>query len=186
MNAPTIIKDQRPGITVADLFHMMERGVIDPEARFELVEGEIVHMSPQGPLHQDLQRWLERQLYQQIGNTHWVTGGSTLILPQGTALDPDICVYPLDLKSKDLSGDKATLVIEVSVSSKRYHLGRKASLYAAMGVPELWVIDAAARETHVHRKPDDGVWSEIVRVPADGVLQLAAAPALNIRLADAG
>jgi Uma2 family endonuclease len=186
MNAPTIIANQKPKISVADLFHMMDRGVIDPEAKFELVEGEIVPMSPQGPLHQHLQRWLERRLAAQLSDRFWVTSGSTLILPANTALDPDICVYPLDVDTADLTGDKVSLLVEIAVSSRSYDLGLKAELYARMGVKELWVVDANARTTHVHREPYAGGWGDIQQLPFAESLSSAAAPEVVVRLADAG
>lgn len=186
MNAWTVIKDQKPRISVADLFHMMEQGVIDPEAKFELVEGEIVPMSPQGPLHQDLQNWLSRRLALALSDRFWVAQGSTLILPDNTALDPDICVYPLHLKAADLAGDKVALIAEVAVSSKRYDLGKKAGLYSSMGVQELWVVDANARTTHVHRGPQAGGWRDIVQVPFEEPLSPIADVTLSVRIADAG
>ena len=118
MNAPTIIKDWTPKISVADLFHMMEQGVIDPAAKFELVEGEIVPISPQGPLHQDIQNWLAKQLERALGDTFWISQGSTLVLPDYTVLDPDICIYPQSMSAKDLAGDKTALVVEVAVSEQ--------------------------------------------------------------------
>lgn len=186
MNAPTIIKDQKPRITVADLFHMLEQGVIDPEAKFELVEGEIVPMPPQGPLHQNLQNRLGRQLTLALADRFWVAQGSTLILPDNTALDPNICVYPLDLQAEDLAGEKVALVIEIAVSSKRYDLGLKAELYARMGVLELWVVEANARVTHVHRRALNRAWADISVVPFADALSPLAAPGLSIRIAEAG
>lgn len=185
MNAPTIIEDTKPRISVADLFHMMEQGVVDPSAKFELVEGEIVPMSPRGPLHQSLQRWLSRALTIAIADRFWVAPGSTLILPQHTALDPDICVYPLAVETKDLSGDKVSLVIEIAVSSRSYDLGKKAELYSRMGVPELWVVDADSRITHVHRGPQDGGWRDISRVRFEDALAPLAEPSLALQIADA-
>lgn len=185
MNAPTIIADLKPKISVASLFHMMDRGVIDPAAKFELVEGEIVPMSPQGPLHQDIQNWLAKQLERQAGDRFWIAQGATLILPDDTALDPDICVYPVEVPAKDLAGDKVVLVVEVSVSSRSYDLGRKARLYAQMGVRELWVVDAASRETHIHRHPEGVEWLQIVRVAESEWLSPQGAPDVRLKLADA-
>jgi Uma2 family endonuclease len=186
MNAPPIIKDQKPRISVADLFHMMEQGVIDPGAKFELVEGEIVHMSPRGPLHQSLQRWLNQKLTRVLGDRFWVAPGSTLILREHTALDPDICVYPLAVETKNLSGDKVSLLIEIAVSSRSYDLCQKAELYSRMGVQELWVVDANARTTHVHRGPQGGGWRDIARVPFEEQLSPVADSAFAVRIADAG
>lgn len=186
MNAPTIIKDQKPRITVADLFHMMEQGVIDPEAKFELVEGEIVPMSPQGPLHQKFQRWLNQKLTLAIGDRFWVAPGSTLVLPEHTALDPDVCIYPIGVETEELSGDKVSLVIEIAVSSRSYDLGRKARLYARMGVQELWVVDVQARMTHVHRGARDGAWAANTAFAFDEPLSPLAAADISLRIADAG
>ena len=186
MNAPTIIKDQKPRISVADLFHMMEQGVVDPSAKFELVEGEIVPTSPQGPLHQDIQNWLAKQFERKLGDRYWVAQGATLILPDHTALDPDICVFPIELSAKDLAGEKVALVIEIAVSSKRYDLGKKAELYARMGVPELWVVDANARTTHVHRGAQGGGWRDITSVRFEDSLSPLADVTLSVRIADAG
>jgi hypothetical protein len=43
------------------------------------------------------------------------------------------------------------LAVEVADNSLRYDLGRKAPLYLAGGVPEVWVIDLAAAVVHVGR-----------------------------------
>jgi Uma2 family endonuclease len=187
MNAPTNPPLRAaPRITVDELFHLMERGVIDPEARFELVEGEIVPMSPQGPLHQQMQRWLHKFLERGLGDRFWVAPGSTLILPEHTALDPDICIYPLEVSTSELRGDKVSLLIEIAVSSRSYDLGLKAKLYARMGAAELWVVDAERRQTHVHRGPQGEGWRETSVVPAGELLSPLAAPDVRLRLADAG
>lgn len=187
MNAPVLDPVRaKPRISVDDLFHMMERGVIDPDAKFELVEGEIVPMAPQGPLHQQLQRWLHQKLTLALADRFWVAPGSTLILPKFTALDPDICVYPLDVSTSELSGEKVSLLVEIAVSSRAYDLGRKARLYARMGVQELWVVDAEKRETHVHRRPAEERWRETAVLSVDAELSPLAVPELKLRLADAG
>jgi Uma2 family endonuclease len=109
-----------------------------------------------------------------------------LILPEDTALDPDICVYPLELKAEDLAGDKVALLIEIAVSSRRYDLGKKAELYARMGVRELWVVDANARTTHVHRRPREGGWDSITRIPFEDAVSPLAPLDVPLRIGDAG
>ena len=187
MNAPVSHPvEGAPPISVAALFHLMELGIIDPEARFELVEGEIVRRAPHGSLHQSLQRWLHKKLTIALSDRFWVAPGSTLILPEYTALDPDICVYPLDVETKDLSGEKVSLLVEIAHASRSYDLGRKAALYARMGAPELWVVDAAAKVTHVHRGPGEGVWSEVRIVRADEDFSPLIAPVVKLRISESG
>ena len=48
------------------------------------------------------------------------------------------------------------LVIEVADTSLAYDLGTKVPLYARHGIPEVWVIDAATRQTRVFREPAGG------------------------------
>lgn len=186
MNAPTIIKDQKPRISVADLFHMMEQGVIDPQARFELIEGGIVPRPFHPPLHQDIQNWLHKKLTLALFDGFWVAGECTLVHPDFTAVVADICVYPLELQAADLSGDKVDLVIEIAENSLHYDLNGKARLYSRMDVRELWVVDANARTTHVHRGPQEGGWSEIRVIPLDDALSPLAPLDVSLRLAEAG
>ena len=52
---------------------------------------------------------------------------------------------------KELRGAEVILAVEIADTSLGYDLGRKPRLYASFDVPELWVIDAKRRVTHVHR-----------------------------------
>ncbi len=108
------------------------------------------------------------------------------ILLDDTVLDPDICIYPLEHVGErpdgreDDAGDRDRRV------EQNYDLGQKAELYSRMGVPELWVVDANARTTHVHRGPQDGGWRDISRVPFEDQLSPVADATLSVRIADAG
>ena len=55
----------------------------------------------------------------------------------------------------------AALAIEVSWSSLRRDLNRKAALYAEAGIGEYWVFDLHARRVVVHRAPRDGRLREV-------------------------
>ena len=77
------------------------------------------------------------------------------------------------------------LAVEVAASSMAYDRGLKAQIYARHGIHELWVVDAASRETWVHREPaPDGQWGSIERIAADAPLAAAALPAIVVRMAD--
>jgi Uma2 family endonuclease len=49
-NAATVIC-QRHRLTVAEYYRMAEVGILSPEARVELIEGEVIDMPPIGSLH---------------------------------------------------------------------------------------------------------------------------------------
>jgi Uma2 family endonuclease len=63
------------------------------------------------------------------------------------------------------------LLIEVSDTTLRYDLGRKARLYATHGVAEYWVVDLIANRVWLHRKPTGAQYSDRTEVAA-GTLEL--------------
>jgi Uma2 family endonuclease len=74
------------------------------------------------------------------------------------------------------------LVVEIADSSLAYDLGRKAGIYAAFGVAELWVIDAVKLTTRIHREPTPTGYRWIADVPAGQQLVPQAVPALAVTL----
>lgn len=151
----------RRAFTVREVERMQQRGIIHPDEKFELVEGEVVPMQAKSPVHELIKNALVRDIVRALPHDLWLCVESTLFLSETTALDPDISIIPATLRAERLKGNDALLVIEVAASSLSYDRGLKASLYARFGVPEYWVIDAARRTTLIHRKPlSDGSWSE--------------------------
>lgn len=75
------------------------------------------------------------------------------------------------------------LAVEVADSSLRWDLGRKARIYANFGIPELWVIEAVSRTTHVHRDPGMEGYADVRQVGAADELRAAVVPGLAMTLA---
>ena len=76
------------------------------------------------------------------------------------------------------------LAVEVAASSTAYDRDLKGRIYARHGVRGLWVVDAACRETWVHREPAaDGQWGSIGRIASDAPLAAAALPEIVVRMA---
>jgi Uma2 family endonuclease len=78
--------------------------------------------------------------------------------------------------------DGCSLIIEVSVSSLSYDKGRKAALYARLGVREFWVIDANERRAFIHTGPAGDGWSSLVERGPDDVLTTPALPGFAFKL----
>jgi len=74
------------------------------------------------------------------------------------------------------------LVVEIADSSLSYDLGRKAGLYAAFGIAELWVIDAVTLQTRIHREPTPTGYRSVVDLPSSPRLVPGSAPALAVVL----
>ena len=97
-------------------------------------------------------------------------------------LEPDLVVYRRGIELEQVKGTDIILAAEVALTALGFDLGRKAELYAGYGVQELWVIDAARRRTHVHRKAKDGRWGSIDMRSETDSLTHPALPGISVRL----
>lgn len=167
MNAPVLPPPPRK-YTVADIFYLIDEGLIDHQARFELIDGAIVHMSPKGRHHEVMRETIAEWLQAVTQSGFRTLMEHTLQLEDGLMLEPDVVVYDAARRIADsnLTGRDLRLVIEVADSSLSYDLNTKAALYAAQGVDEYWVINAVKRTARVHRGPDANRWADVRDVPA--------------------
>ena len=146
-------------ITVAAFHRMGEAGILGPAERVELIDGEIIDMSPIGALHAAIVARLTMLFSRELGGTAVVWCQNPLRLDDVSEPEPDIVILRprADFYATAHPGPAdALLVIEVSDTSLAYDLDVKVPLYARHGIPEIWVIDAATRRTRVFRQPGGG------------------------------
>lgn len=174
----------RRRFTVAELEQMTAAGILLEEERIELIGGEIVPMSPKGNQHEVLKSALNIYWARRLPADLVYTTETTFRLDTDTYLEPDFVFYPKAGGWKGLSATTARLVVEVSDSSLSYDLGRKANLYAAFGIAELWVVDAAKLLTRTHRSPTLTGYRSIEDWPASHRLVPEQAPELAVILSD--
>lgn len=168
--------------SVEQYYRMAEVGVLAPEARTELIEGEICDMPPIGCRHSATVAWLHRQLSSIVGDRAWVVEQYPLRLSRHTEPQPDLMV----LRSRrGLYSDAhptardALLVIEVSDSSWLYDREIKMPLYAAYGVRDAWLVDLGVKELNCYGSPHGGAFVEQTATAAPGML---AVPSLDVRV----
>jgi Uma2 family endonuclease len=162
-------------LTVAEFHRLGEVGVIGPEERLELIEGDLVAMAPIGTRHASCVRTLSRRLHEAAGNRGLVAvqdpldlGGSEtlpdlmLLQPRGDAY-ADAHPTPPDVR----------LLIEVSDTTTRYDREVKLPLYAAAGVPEVWIVGLPARLLRRHRRPIGAEYAEVLALDTPAVLDVA-------------
>ena len=140
-----------------DAFHRMgETGILGPQDRVELIDGEIIDMSPIGVLHAAIVDVLARHFGRRAGELVFVRCQNPLRLDDISEPEPDIAILrpraDFYMTAHPGAAD-VLLVIEVADTSLAYDLGTKVPLYARHGIPEVWVIDAATRHTRVFRRP---------------------------------
>lgn len=146
----------RHRISVDAFYRMGEAGILGPTDRVELIDGEIIDMSPIGALHAAIVARLASSFSQRLGEAAVIRCQNPLRLDDTSEPEPDIAILRprADFYMTAHPGPAdVLLVIEVSDTSLAYDLGTKVPLYARHGIPEVWVIDAATRQTRVFRQP---------------------------------
>ncbi len=183
MTAPVLASQwPKARFTVAQIWALIEKGLLYPDAKFELLDGEVIPVSPKGPLHEDARRqvmvWLAARLHPRFE----FLAETTLYLDDRSFLEPDYVVFEAGLAFKDLSPSKVRLLIEVANDSWPYDIGDKAARYAAHGVQEYWAIHAPSRMIRVHRAPGASGWGDVRDIEAGEAVAPLCAPDATLTL----
>lgn len=156
MSAHSEVWPQRHRLSVDDYYRMAETGVLSPDDRTELIDGEIIDMAPIGSRHAEAVTVLGQRLVYAVGDVAQVRVQAPLRLLPRSEPQPDIAVVAArqgGYRNAHPGAADVLLVIEVSDSTLRYDLEVKARLYAKHGIPEYWVVDLVSDRVHRHRRP---------------------------------
>lgn len=139
--------------TADEYVRMAEEGMIPPDARVELIDGEIVEMSPIGRRHSAFVDRLNRLLVRKLGDAAIVRVQGSIQLGERVMPQPDFAVLRPrdDFYETALPGPAdVMLVVEVADTSLVYDRSEKARLYARSGIPEYWLLDLVQNTVLVH------------------------------------
>ena len=105
---------ERRRFTVAEIEAAVEAGIIDGAERFEMIDGEIVPMSPKGIRHEVIKGalnefWIKRK----PANIRMIPE-TTFRLNEVSFLEPDFVFFESATQLKDLNPSNALLCVEVS------------------------------------------------------------------------
>ncbi len=130
--------------------------------RHELVNGEVVRVSPGSNRHIDvkMEAWLQlRRAVAEAGVPLHVSGdGVTVVIDDHTAREPDVTVQTLPIDPDALTANEPVIVVEVvSPSSARSDTGGKVAEYFRVpSIRHYLIIDPYGRSVILHSRPDSG------------------------------
>jgi Uma2 family endonuclease len=177
---------QRHRITVHDYHRLAEIGVLAPDARVELIEGEIIDMAPIGNDHQSIVDQLTRALVVTVGDRAIVRVQGSIRLGQWSEPEPDVVLLkprPDFYRSEFALGTDTLLVIEVSDTTLRYDRDIKVPLYARHGVPEVWVVDVSGNALLVYGDLRDGKYERHVAFDRPASVPVTELPGVTLDVA---
>ena len=153
------------------------------DERIELLDGELVAMSPIGAAHSSTVTKLNRLLILALEGRATVLCQSPFAALEYSEPEPDFSVVPLGEYDRDHPSE-AHLIIEVADSSLGKDRGRKLKLYANCGVPEYWVVNLVEACIEVHTGPLSGAYSRVEKFQRGQLLHLLAFPDVAVAVSD--
>lgn len=136
-----------------EYYKMAEVGILKPTDHVELINGEIIEMSPIGSKHAASVHRLTRVLRNYLDDSLDIRNQSPIIVNDQTEPEPDIAIVRLredDYAESHPNVSDIALIIEVSDSTIDYDRTTKAVLYAQAGISIYWVVDVERCEVAVY------------------------------------
>lgn len=164
----------------ADQYHQMaQAGVLAPDARVELIEGEIIDMAPIGTKHWSVVNRLNDLFATALHGRAIVSVQSSLRLGDFSEPEPDLGVfkYRADFYAeRHPTAADTLLLIEVADTTAPYDRKVKVPLYAKHGVPEVWIVDLEASVVRFYRQPQGDRYQDVTESGTPGLTPISALP----------
>ncbi|MBI5505415.1 MAG: Uma2 family endonuclease [Deltaproteobacteria bacterium] len=146
---------QQVRCAATEYFALVEAGALAPDERVELLDGLIVSMSPQQPLHAATVWWIRGRLAALVGDHAIVRSQLPLLAAAASVPEPDVAVVPFRSDGYQ-SGhpDRCLLVVEAADSSVGQDRLTKSRIYAAAEIPDYWLVNLRDQRVEWFRAPD--------------------------------
>jgi Uma2 family endonuclease len=177
----------RRRFTVDEYHKMGDAGVFTEDDRLELIDGEIIKMSPINIPHAVCVDLLTMLFASHLIGRGIVRVQNPIFIDDINEPQPDLAL----LKQRDYlhqhqhpgAGD-ILLVIEVADTTVRLDRHQKIPRYAHAGIPEAWIVNITRQEVEVYSDPIGAKYRSIQRVGHGGVIILKAMPDVTVAVDD--
>jgi len=177
----------RRRFTMEEYYRMAEVGILQPQDRVELIEGEIVLMSPIGLRHAASVVAFTRRLILAAGDRAALSPQNPVRVLGDTEPEPDIALLRprADRYVRAPIGPRdVLLLVEVADTSYRYDRYVKLPLYARARVREVWIVDLEHDVIEVHRRPSRDRYTSFAQAGLGGTVSPGAFPDIVLPVDD--
>lgn len=175
---------RRRRFTLDEYHRMGETGILGEDDRVELIEGEIIEMSPIGSRHAGTVARIHHLFSTRLGDRAVVWSQNPLLLVRHQSEpQPDVMLLAPrpDFYTSGLpEPPDVRLLVEVADSSLLYDRRTKFPLYARAGVAEAWLVDLEAGRVEVHHGGGATRYRDVRLIGADERFAPVAVPDLIV------
>lgn len=148
-------------LNVDEYHSMAEAGILLPDEKVELINGELIRMSPIGSKHAYVVDRLNIELITRIGKQAVIRIQQPIKVAQHSEPEPDVLLAkgPIErYKEKIPTNLDVILLIEVSDTTLDYDREIKIPLFAKVGIPVVWIVNLQEEEVEVYEDLQKGAY----------------------------
>ena len=173
--------------TVEEYYRMGRAGLFHEDDRLELLDGQIVEMSPIGPAHAGCVSALTNLMAALAAGRALVSVQNPVRLGQHSEPQPDVALLvPRShaYRTAHPQPDDVLLLIEVADASLEHDREVKVPLYAAAGVPEVWLVHLTDNVVTLYRDPVSGRYTTVRTARRGETVTSLRLPGVTLRVED--
>jgi Uma2 family endonuclease len=142
--------------SVREYYRMAETGVLRSDARVELLDGQITDMSPIGPFHGGVTKFLT-EFFVVVAKGRWtISVQDPVRLDDHSEPEPDLMLLKpaADFyRNRHPLPDDVFLLVEIADTSLARDQEEKLPAYARAGIAEVWIVDLNEQTIEIYRQP---------------------------------
>ena len=177
----------RRRFTVAEYHRMAEVGIFHPDERVELIEGEIIEMSPISPRHAGCVINATRLFITRLGDRAVVSPQNPVVIQPRSEPQPDLLLLrprAVSYSREHPTPEDVLLAVEVADTTVRFDRLVKARLYARVGIAEFWLSLTTDGLVEVYRGPGPDGYASVTQHGAGQTLSPLAFPEVGFFVTD--
>lgn len=176
---------QKHYFTVDEYYLMAQGGVFAEGDRLELIEGEVIEMSPIGRRHSGCVNRFNKLLHGSVVELAIVSVQNPIRIDDFSEPQPDLALLkprPDFYSNSHPTPDDVLVIIEVADTTVDYDRGVKLPLYARAGIPEAWLIVLPKDLVEVHSQPKNGKYQKVQRLKRGKTIVSASLAGLSVKV----
>ena len=159
-------------------------GILKEEDRVELIEGEIIQMSPIGARHAAVVNQLNMEFAPALKGRAIIAIQNPIGAGPHSEPQPDVAVLKPRAQAYEThpEPDDVLLLIEVADTSRDADRTVKLRLYAGCGIREYWIVNLEEDRLEIHRSPRGEKYSDTHSVGRGHAVSPEAFPDLSLEV----